>query len=973
MPKGCLDAMNIEHISRLLQEMQTLVTNLQARTNNDSTGDQLSLLAAQVSTTLDQLRREHSAHPNGDRRLALHYAISHILLTATDVDVVAPQILQTVSEYLGWAYGGFWCVDDKANVIECQAIWHRPSVANSAFIRETLAAAFKPGEGLPGTVWARGKPLWAGSGDSISNFPRLASGKQAGLKSALAVPIQVGAKILGVLEFFTAEPLTPDQEILDTLTVIGNQTGQFIERQHVQAELTLTQSHLDLIMEQMPAAVIIAEAPSGRLVLGNAQVEQIWRHPLLPSSRISDYQMWQGFHLDGRPYQAEEWPLARAVTTGEVVMGEEIVQRRGDGTRGVMRVNAAPIHDGNGKIIAGVVVFDDITAEHQSIERVLRLQAISGALSQALTPGQVADVIVNQAVTTLDAYAGSLVLVTADGTALSMIGATGYPGFINERFSDISIDSRLPIAVAVKLSEPIFIENIAQALDRFPDLAAISSRTGSSALVAIPLRVEDRIIGAFGLSFRQRRVFDLEDRTFMLTLAGQCALALERARLFTAEHEARQRAEAAQRRLAFLAEASQVLASSLEYQATLAHVTRLALPELADWSSMTLIDPGGTLNIVAVAHVEAEKEALLHRYLSLYPVNPDGDKGIANVIRTGQPELIAHVPPEQVAALPLPPEQIEMLSEIGLGAYICVPLHTQEQTLGALSFGASASRSYSADDFALAEELGRRCAVAIQNALLYHEARQAIRLRDEFLTMASHELRTPLTALLGMSHLLERRIEHEDNNGERFKRGIKIIARQATRLKRLIDQMFDLSRVETDHLDLSIRQFDLSTVVERVVQESRTLLQRHTIELDYPESLLIDGDEDRLEQVLQNLVYNAIKYSPDGGTICVSVVPREQTVEIAIADPGIGIPEAAREHVFKRFYRASNSARRNISGLGIGLYIVKEIVQRHGGTISFCSTEGQGTTFTISLPRHTPSTLQLSSHNQQPQLDDTIA
>lgn len=962
--------MNSKHIARLLEELQTTVTGLQA--SGDGAGEPFSRLAMQVSTVLDQLRREYSLQPDRDRRLALHYAISHTLLTATDVHAVAPQILKTIGEYLGWEYGGCWCVDEKTNTLQCQAIWHSPKMAGSAFIRDTLALVFKPGEGLPGMVWASGEPRWLTELETRSGFPRLAGGAEVGLKSALAVPIQAGPKILGVLEFCTTEVFTPDPETLDMLSVIGSQTGQFIERQQVQAALTLTQSHLDLILEQMPAAVIIAEAPSGRLILGNAQVEQIWRHPLLPASRISDYKMWQGFHLDGRPYEAAEWPLARAVTTGEVVMGEEIVQLRGDGTRGVVRANAAPVHDSSGAIIAAVVVFNDITAEHQAIERVLRLQTISAALSQALTPGQVADVVVNQGVTALDAYAGSLVLLKADRAVLHMIGATGYPGFVNDHFTELPLDTNLPLPVAVRQGEPIFIEDIAQAVEHFPDLASISARTGSGALVAIPLKIEDRVIGAFGLSFRQSRVFEPEDRTFMLTLAGQSALALERARLFAAEREARQRAEAAQQRLAFLAEASQVLASSLDYQTTLAHVARLALPDLADWSGMTLLEPDGRLGVVAVAHVETEKEALIRDYLNRYPLAADARTGLAQVLRTGQPDLVAHLPQDQLADLPLAPDQIEVLHKIGLGAYICVPLRTQEQILGTLSFGAGTARSYTADDLALAEELGRRCAVAIQNARLYHEARQAIRLRDEFLTMASHELRTPLTALLGMSHLLEQRIEQEDRGGDRFTRGIKIIARQATRLKRLIDQMFDLSRVETDHLDLNIQQFDLSPVVARVVEESRTLLQRHTIELTHPESLLIDGDEDRLEQVLQNLVYNAIKYSPDGGTISVSVAAREQTVEIDIADPGIGIPDAAQEHVFKRFYRAGNTARRNISGLGIGLYIVREIIQRHGGTISFCSTEGQGTTFKISLPRRTPLALQQSTY-QQRQRDNTSA
>jgi PAS domain-containing protein len=358
-------AVDIKHVARALEELQTVAGSFQAHPD----GDQLSHISSQLGMLLDELRREQSSRHSGDQRLALHYAISDILLTETDFGQVAPQLLQTIGEYLSWACGAVWRVDAEAGLIQCQAIWHLPNPAATEFIEATSGKRFKPGEGLPGMVWLSGEATWITSLDQISSFPRLESALRAGWRGALAFPIRAGAEILGVVEFFSTEPYTPDRDLLQMLAVIGDQTGQFIKRQQVEAKLTITQLHLDFILQQMPAGVIIAEAPSGRLLLGNQQAEQIWRQPFLRSSSISDYEAWQGFHLDGRPYRAEEWPLARSITSGTVIIGEEIVLLRGDGTRGVARVNSAPIRDHSGVIVAGVVVFDDITAEHQAIGR----------------------------------------------------------------------------------------------------------------------------------------------------------------------------------------------------------------------------------------------------------------------------------------------------------------------------------------------------------------------------------------------------------------------------------------------------------------------------------------------------------------------------------------------------------------------------------------------------------------------------
>ncbi len=947
---------DIDPISRSLEQLRTAIAIFQAHTDGSGplTGDSFPHLIGRLEALLDDLYRQQPLleRTANDQHLAIQDAINRILLTAPNLETIAPDLLQMIGEYLGCSFGAWWSTDTEAHAARCVAIWHTSDLVAIDIVRSTQPTSIAPIEGLLEQAWVTREPIWQLDISADTSLSRLRAAAEAGLGSALVFPIRRGNALLGLFEFFGSAIDAPNTSMLRTMTAIGEQISQFMERQRVEQELATTQTHLALILQQMPAGVIIAEAPSGRLILGNAQIEQIFRHPFLHSTSIRNYTGWKGFHPGGRPYRPEEWPMARAITAGDVIIGEEITILRGDGTLGTIRVNAAPIRNPSGHIIAGVVVLDDITAERQAVDHALRLQAVSSALAGALTPTQVADVIITQGVSALDAYAGSLMMLSDDGTGLQLLGATSYPQPMKDMFRRIPLTMQLPIPVCVRTREPIFIENIADVQDTFPDLPAISQQTGSQALAALPLCAEDQVFGALGLSFRQPRIFAAEERTFMLTLAGQCALALERSRLYTAEQEARQRAEAAQRKLALLAQASQILASSLDYPTTLAHVARLALPDLADWSAVALVEADGRLNIVALAHVDPDKEAPLHEFQQRYPSDPEGTSGMPSVVRTGQSQLIPYVTPEMFAAADTPPEQIQMLQEIGFAAYMCVPLRTNDQILGALSFvSADPARPYTPEDLALAEELGRRGAVAIQNAQLYHDAQHAIQVRDEFLTMASHELRTPLTALLGMSHLVQQRTARSAAYDERVQRGINVIARQALRLKTLVDQMFDLSRLHMGSLLLDLKPVDLSVLIQRVVEEVQPLIHQHTVDLICPETpILLMGDESRLEQVLQNIVHNAIKYSPDGGSIVIRVTLEAQVVRIAITDSGIGIPESAHDQVFKRFYRASNGILRNISGLGIGLYIVNEIIQRHAGSITFRSTEGKGTTFIITLP-----------------------
>ena len=224
-------------------------------------------------------------------------------------------------------------------------------------------------------------------------------------------------------------------------------------------------------------------------------------------------------------------------------------------------------------------------------------------------------------------------------------------------------------------------------------------------------------------------------------------------------------------------------------------------------------------------------------------------------------------------------------------------------------------------------------------------------MREQFLSIASHELKTPLTSLLGNLQVLGRRAMREEGWNERNLQALRVIENQTQRLNKLVGIILDLSRIENGQLSIERRPLDLDALVQRVVAEIQPTLEGQTVDLQPPnEVLIVSGDELRLEQVIQNLLGNAAKYNPSGGVIRVQLRRNTTMAWLAVTDHGMGIPEAALPNLFQRFYRAPNVDNQKISGIGIGLYVVKEIVTLHGGEVHVTSTEGQGSTFTIGLP-----------------------
>jgi PAS domain S-box-containing protein len=282
---------------------------------------------------------------------------------------------------------------------------------------------------------------------------------------------------------------------------------------------------------------------------------------------------------------------------------------------------------------------------------------------------------------------------------------------------------------------------------------------------------------------------------------------------------------------------------------------------------------------------------------------------------------------------------------------MATPLMVENTVIGALVIESQQLHALNTDDQRQVVLLASQAAIGIHNAQLYQSAQDAIQVRDSFLSIASHELKTPLTSLLGSAHVLERRSRRDGSLNERDLRTLQVILRQANRLNDMVTSLLDSSRLQKGQLNIERLPFDLHDLIQRVVNEAESLFDRHHIELDLPDQpLMIEGDELRLEQVLQNLVQNAAKYSPHNDLIVIQVHTEADQVIIEVIDHGIGIPHEAQSMLFSQFFRAENAKTQHINGFGVGLYVVNEIVKQHNGTISVQSEENNGSTFRVQLP-----------------------
>jgi PAS domain S-box-containing protein len=477
-----------------------------------------------------------------------------------------------------------------------------------------------------------------------------------------------------------------------------------------------------------------------------------------------------------------------------------------------------------------------------------------------------------------------------------------------------------------------------------------------------PHQLEYRMIAADGRAVWLRDIVSVSPASgprsmalhgVMVDITDSKLLEDERNRLLVGEREARAAAEDAERHVAFLAEASRLLATSLDYEATLERVAQLALPMLADYCIVDLVDDKGALQRVAVAHVDPRKALLAKELKDRYPLDPRWPEGIAKVLRSGQADIIPQIPDAYLQSIARDAEHLRLLRELGSKSAVAAPLIARGRKLGIITllYGDS-GRRYKAADRTLVEDLASRAALAVDNARLYREAQEAIRARDEFLSIASHELRTPCTSLqLGVQSML--RFAHQGSMerapAHLVQSVLETAERQSKRLSSLVDKLLDVSRITAGKLQLDLEPVDLTALCREVAAAFQADLAASgsTLAVDLQAGLVGNWDRARVSQVLTNLVSNAIKYG-DGKPIRLRAWREGEQALVEIEDHGIGVPPERRAQIFERFERAVSA--KHYGGLGLGLYIVRQITGALGGDIQLVSETGKGSTFTVRLP-----------------------
>jgi signal transduction histidine kinase/CheY-like chemotaxis protein len=482
------------------------------------------------------------------------------------------------------------------------------------------------------------------------------------------------------------------------------------------------------------------------------------------------------------------------------------------------------------------------------------------------------------------------------------------------------------------------------------DAAELLARTDARSLVVAPLTLRGERLGALVLASHDIGVEE-DQAAFARVVGGQASQAVvlgrtlaERAELLAREQLAHADAQEARRRFAFLAEVSGELATSLDAEANLPAVAHLAVPVVADACLIDLVADDGPIRCAAIALSDRRKLKQVEKRLR-EPRERTTSTHVARALSTGRPHLLEEIDPNDSGLV---------LAAVGAQSALIAPLVARGRTFGAVTLVfAGSGRRYREADLTLGEDLARRIALAIDNARLYEEARASVRVRDEFFATASHDLRTPLTVIKGQTQILQRRAKRAESLPSDSVVGVLgRIESAVSRMAAQVEELLDVARVQMGQpLDLELKRVDLVELARQSVAELPSG-DGHSVVVEVGEPHLVGRwDERRLERVLNNLLENAVKYSPNGGEVRVSLAPGpggEQAI-LRVRDEGIGIPAADLPRVFDRFHRARNVIGL-IAGTGIGLAGVRQIVEQHNGTVAIESTEGAGTTVTVRLP-----------------------
>ncbi|MCE9548540.1 MAG: PAS domain S-box protein, partial [Planctomycetia bacterium] len=843
---------------------------------------------------ISEIDRDVSPHRAAERRRNARLAVTHILAQESEIDAASPRILAAIGQALGWDCGAFWTVDERQQMLRCREFWHEPSRNIEEFIRATRSSTFVPGVGLPGRVWLERKAAWIPDAALDTNFPRAQAAANVNLHAAFGCPVMVGEDFLGVIEFFSREIQEPDADLLEMMATVGHQIGQFLERRGAEQRLQASEQELADFFENAPVGLhwvgpdgIILRANKAELeMLGYTREEYLGQH-------IST------MHADESVIDDVLQRLANA----ETLINYEARLRCKDGSIKEVLIASNSLWE-NGQFIHSRCFTRDISDRKQLDEELrLRLKELVAAEERIRS-------IVDNA---LDA------IITIDDRGIMQ---TFNPAA--ERLFGRMAEDVIGQNVKILMPEPYHREDDND--------------------IALFLQTDEpRILGSGREVMGRRR-----DGGLIPIELAVSEFHLHNKRFFTGiVHDITQR-KRTEATLRFLADASKLLSSIVDYRATLQRVVRLAVPDFADWCAMDMLNADGSLERIAIAHRDAEKLRQIEDHFQRHPVPADSPFGAPRVARTGVSEMSTHITDDMLRSVAADEPSLTFLRDLGLRSYLCVPLVTQAKVLGVLTFVLSESgREYNAHDLTVAEDLAHRAVVALENARLYQQVREADRRKDEFLAMLAHELRNPLAPIRSGLDILA---VEQQASGET----IGIMQQQVDHLVRLVDDLLDVSRIMRGKIELRRRTTDLLQIVAQACDAIRPILEADNKTLVVrtpPNSIWIYVDPVRIVQVLENLLNNAVKYTDVGGRVELIIEQQDKDAVVRVRDNGIGIEPDLLPKVFDLFIQASRSLDRAQGGLGIGLTLVRTLVELHGGEVTATSAGlKQGSEFTVRLP-----------------------
>jgi len=695
-------------------------------------------------------------------------------------------------------------------------------------------------------------------------------------------------------------------------------------------------SSIQSLGDAVPAGLLVTDA-AGRCVYANPRAQELFG---LSAEALARDGFTPAVDPDDRASIADEFAAAVA---GATDWQSEFRCRRQDGSTVTVALRAVPLRGPDGTVTGHIAAVEDVSLRSRLYAKLTALIETSRILLDTPRLGAVLPAVVQVARD----------LIAADGYALWRVHAgVDWRIVVSNGVSEAFAASVVPLQTSTftRFDGPLVVPDVAAAATLANRQAAYAAE-GVRALLAVPLHIRGSWSGSLVFYYRSVQHFDHIRMETAAALGNLCAVAISTAELYEEQLAQRERLERSHRQATFLAKAGVILGGSLDHEATLTAVAQLAVPDIADWCAVDMADEQGRLTRLGTAHVDPAKIEFARTLRERFPDDPESPGTPSHVFRTRQSVVISGITDEMLQHGARSPAHLEALRTLQLHSYISVPLVANGRALGVMTFVTSESRrTYDHEDLLVAQTVAERAAQAVDNARAYGEARAANRAKDEFLATLSHELRTPINAIMGWGQILRSGIADPSKAAH----AADAIVRNAAAQARLIEDLLDLSRIISGKLRLDVELVDLGSVVSAAALTIEPASQVKGLRVQTvveDGAARVYGDRQRLQQAVWNLLSNAVKFTPRGGSVQTHVRRVGSQVEIMVSDTGEGIRPDVLPFVFDRFRQADSSSTRPHAGLGLGLAIVRHIIELHGGTVHAASDgPGTGATFHLRLP-----------------------